>query len=138
MAVPAVINFTMGAPLGIVRIDEIEASYEFLSAREKELKDSLEALATVPHEDLKSWLIGWAKTGMETNFPIVKLKAPEMPKACSDGQLRENLDEYILYSSGNTLQAHVRGLQNRMVGIKVTYALIDNFITIMVSKADTP
>lgn len=116
-----------------ITIDDILNSVEVITKKEADDKALLESIGAMPVDTLKEKLLQWAKLGFPNVYEIQKIIITP-PTKCSDGVTR-NLSDYIEYCSGKPIQDHVAGLQSKVSGMTISFANMNTYIAIVVSKA---
>lgn len=127
----------MGTTIGLVKLDELQSTYEYLRATEIKFKTTLDALINMPIEELKALLLAWASAGLPNGFEFLDVNVPSMPVDCSDGKKRTSLEEYIIFTCARTVYEYLQMLQDRLVGIHVTFVVKDCDLCFLVSKQTT-
>lgn len=116
-----------------ITIDDILNSVEVITKKEADDKALLESIGAMSVDTLKEKLLQWAKLGFPNVYEIQKIIITP-PTKCSDGVTR-NLSDYIEYCSGKPIQDHVAGLQSKVSGMTISFANMNTYIAIVVSKA---
>lgn len=116
----------------ILTIDDILNSVEILTKKEAEDRSVLESIGTMSSDDLKFKLLNWAKIGFPNVHEIHRISITP-PAKCSDGVSR-NLAEYIEFCSSKPLQDHVAILQSKVSGMAISFANMQTYIAIVISK----
>lgn len=119
-------------PPPVITLDDILSSVEVVKQKENDDKASLESLASVPYDTLKSKLLTWATSGFPNVYELFKLTIVP-PSICSDGVTR-NLTEYIQFCSGKTMQEHVASIQQRVQDMVISFANMGSYIAVVVSR----
>jgi hypothetical protein len=115
-----------------ITIDDILNSVEVITKKEADDKAILESIGAMPVDTLKEKLLQWAKLGFPNVYEIQKIIITP-PTKCSDGVTR-NLPSYIEYCSGKPIQDHVALLQSKVSGMTISFANMNVYIAIVVSK----
>ena len=115
-----------------ITLDDIMTSVEYIRIKEQTDKVSLESIGNMTPDSLKIQLIQWATGGFQNVYVIMKVTI-QPPQICSDGVSRE-LTDYIQYCSGKSIQEHVQILQDKVVGINISFANFGSYIGIVVSN----
>jgi uncharacterized protein YfaP (DUF2135 family) len=124
----------MGETIGLVKLDELQSSYEYLRSTETRFKSTMDAFVNMNIEDLKASLLGWAAQGLPDSYELLRVNVPFVPVDCSDGQRRLTIEEYIIFTCNKTLYDYLQSLQNRLVGIQATFVVKENQLCFLVSK----
>lgn len=120
-------------PPPVITLNDILSSVEVIAQKEQEDKATLESIALIPHETLKSKLVTWATLGFPNVYEIHRLVIIP-PTICSDGVSR-NLSDYIEFCSQKPMQEHVASLQQRVQDMVITFANMGSHIAIVVSRS---
>lgn len=119
-------------PLPPITIDDLLNSTSIIIKKETDDKLALEGIGTIPYDALKTKLLAWAAAGFPNVYEIHRVSIIP-PTVCSDGVSRD-LPTYIQFCSGKTIQEHVAILQDRVVGMVISFANVGGYISIVVSK----
>jgi hypothetical protein len=120
-------------PLPTITLSEILSTREVLIQRETSDKAKLDAIATIPIDELRAKLIAWATADFPNNYPVYSLIISP-PAVCSDGVVRE-LADYIVFCSGKTLTEHIAPVQAMLPDITVAFLYSPPMISVVVLKA---
>ncbi len=120
------------APVPPITIDELMTSIQVITKKEADDKILLDSISALSSDFIRDKLISWALAGFPNVYEIYRVSIT-VPAKCSDG-IERNLDEYITFCSGKTIQTHVAGVQEKVSGINVSFANMGTYISIVVSK----
>jgi hypothetical protein len=116
-----------------ITINDLLNSVEVLTKKEADDKLLLESISNFSLTQLREKLVLWALAGFPNVYEIHRIViAP--PQTCSDGVTR-TLADYIVFCSGKTISEHVGILQEKVTDIIVSFANMNTYISIVVSKA---
>ncbi len=111
---------------------DVLTAVEYLLQKESADKASIESIAEITFDSIRSNLIQWALSGFQELFTIYKVPLVT-PSKCSDDVVRTT-SEYIKFVSGKTIQQHIDELQARFVDMRVTFSYNGVEILVLVSK----
>ena len=115
-----------------ITLDDIMNSVEFIRQKELSDKNTLEGIGNMSSDSLKSQLVLWGTAGFPNAYVILQVPI-QPPTVCSDGVTRD-ISDYIQFCSGKTIQEHVQLLQDKVVGINISFANFGSYVGIVVSK----
>lgn len=119
-------------PLPTISTTDILAATESVLNTEEAHRSALNEIATISYDELKAILIRWGLAGFPSTYVLRELIiAP--PPVCSDGVAR-NLQEYILYISGKTIQENVALIQACTPEFVISYTNMSMGIAVVISK----
>ena len=78
---------TPAPPPAPITIDDLLNTIEVLKQKEEDDKNTLENIAKVTTDELKTKLIAWAKLGFPNSYELLKITIVP-PTTCSDGVKR--------------------------------------------------
>ncbi len=116
----------------IIRMSDILGTLQVDRARETQDKEKFDKIATLPYSDVRATLLQWATLGFPNAHTLYEIPI-SVPPMCSDGVVR-NLDQYITFCSGKSIQEHVALLQVRMPDFAVGFVYTGNSIRLVVSQ----
>lgn len=116
-----------------ITLADILAATEVLTQKEAQDKSTLDSIAGISFESLRTSLIQWAKTGFPNAHPLLVLPIVP-PSVCSDGVAR-GVADYIVFLTGSTLAELIAPLQARCPDFVISFATTGPEILIVVSKA---
>ena len=117
-----------------ITLDDILATTDLLIQKEAADKATLDAIATMTMDDLKTRLVVWGRLGFPNAY-ILHTFTLTPPAVCSDGVTR-TLEEYISFCSGKTIVEHVASVQAKIdPAIQVGFVNFGLSISLVVTKA---
>lgn len=116
-----------------ITLDDILATTDLLIQKEAADKATLDAIATMTMDDLKTRLVIWGRLGFPNAY-ILHTFTLAPPAVCSDGVTR-TLEEYISFCSGKTIVEHVASVQAKIdPAIQVGFVNFGLSISLVVTK----
>lgn len=116
-----------------ITLDDILATTDLLIQKEAADKATLDAIATMTMDDLKTRLVVWGRLGFPNAY-ILHTFTLTPPAVCSDGVTR-TLEEYISFCSGKTIVEHVASVQAKIdPAIQVGFVNFGLSISLVVTK----
>lgn len=120
-------------PQFLFSIDDLLNSQEIIVKKEDEDRQNLQGFISPSYEQLKPFLLNWAKMGFPSVYPIQTLKL-NAPSPNSDGQTR-NFPVYMEYLLGCSMESWLQELTAKSNGIYFTFSHNGgNTITLNVSR----
>lgn len=123
---------TIIQPAPPITMNDLLSSIEVLKKKEDDDKILLESIGNMSSLQLKEKLILWAIAGFPNVYEIYRVTIVP-PQKCSDG-ISRTLSEYITFCSGKTINEHTTLLQDKVTDIVVSFANMNTYISIVVSK----
>jgi hypothetical protein len=117
----------------IITFEELQSTQEALSAKENSDRISVSLFVNPNPEDLRNKLLQWAGLGFPNIF-IVSTVSLEVPSKCLDGQTR-NIYSYVDYLLGTTLSEKIQILNQKLLGITISYSFQNSIVQMQVSKS---
>lgn len=125
-------NVTPAPPPAPITIDDLLSTVEMIQQKEAQDKLTLEGIGAMSHDTLKAKLLNWATAGFPNVYEVYRVSITP-PAQCSDSVVR-NLEDYIQFCSGKTIQEHVAVLGAKVTGMDISFANMGNYIAIVVTK----
>lgn len=123
----------MASASDTIAFADILSAVNVARAKEGRDKDLLDTIGAQTFETLRTVLVQWGVEGFRNGYPILSIQIT-VPPECSDG-VQRSLGDYITFCSGKSLDEHLATLQTKFVDMTLSYANINNMVTILISRA---
>ena len=115
-----------------VSIDDILSEHDVIAQKEVTDRAELVKIGETTPEQLRPALIAWAKAGCPAAHRLFSVSVTP-PAVCSDGVARDFFP-YVEYVLGAPVHTYMMQLQDKLVGMTLSYSINPNEIAIHVTK----